>query len=298
MLKICVLSACLCIGSVALKAQTTAGASSDTTHRHFAHKDGQFKRGPGGQNWGGPGAQGGRQWAGRGGWGGPEARRGGGRGGWGHRGHGFGDMAHVRYTPDQRKQIQGIDADYRKKREDLYKQDNLTLGAYKSQLVALDKDRKSKMQGLLTDDQKKQIVASKQRASDNAQVMAAARLERMKINLQLTDDQASKIKSQGEAFRAQAQAIRDNDNLLPDQKREQMKALFDKQKADFASVLTPDQQAKLKDMHSHFGGRRGPGGPGSRMGGGPGAGGPSDGADGGPGAGGPGAGGPAQQDVN
>jgi hypothetical protein len=138
------------------------------------------------------------------------------------------------------------------------------------------------MQALLTDDQKRQIAEAKQRASDNAQVMAAAHLERMKISLQLTDDQASKIKSQNEAFRAQVQAIRANDNLLPDQKREQMKALFDKQKADFASVLTPDQQAKLKDMHSHFGGRRGPGGSG-RMGG--------------PGAGGPAGGGPAQ-DLN
>lgn len=268
MLKICVLSACLCIGTAAVKAQTTGGAPAqgDTTHRHFAHKDGQFNRGPGGHQWGGPGGAGDRQWAGRGGWGG--------HGGWehqrGHGGHGFGEMAHVRYTPDQRKQIQTIDADYRKKKADLYKQDNLTLGAYKSQLVGLDKDRRSKMQALLTDDQKKQIADAKQRASDNAQVMAAARLERMKINLQLTDDQASKIKSQSEAFRSQVQAIRDNDNLLPDQKREQMKALFDKQRTDFAAVLTPDQQAKFKDMHAHFGGRRGPagpGGPGGRMGG-------------------------------
>ncbi len=267
MLKICVLSACLCVGSAALKAQTSGGAPADTTHRHFAHKDGQFKRGPGGHQWGGPGGVGDRQWAGRGGWGRP--------GGWGHhRGPGFGEMAHVRYTPEQRKQIQSIDADYRKKKEELYKQDNLTLGAYKSQLIGLDKDRRSKMQALLTDDQKKQIADSKQRAAENAQVMAAAHLEWMKISLQLTDDQASKIKAQSETFRAQVQAIRENDNLLPDQKREQMKALFDKQKADFASVLTPDQQAKFKDMHAHLGGTRGPGGPGGRMGG---PGGPSDG---------------------
>ena len=37
-----------------------------------------------------------------------------------------------------------INEDYRKKSQDLYKQDNITLREYKSQLLALQKDKKSK----------------------------------------------------------------------------------------------------------------------------------------------------------
>ena len=172
-----------------------------------------------------------------------------------------------------------INTEFKQKQEALYKQDNLTLGAYKSQLLALQKDKKARTEGLLTADQKQQVAKWKQRASDNAQVMAAARLERLKLNLQLSDDQEAKIKSQDASFREQLAGIRDNDNLLPDQKRDQMKALFDKQKDAIAAVLTPDQQAKLKTMHPEGGhgfgrggwGHRGPGGPdGQRGPGGPG----------------------------
>ena len=176
---------------------------------------------------------------------------GGGRGGHGFQHRGFEGMPPVHYTPEQRKQLLAINTEYRRKQTDLYKQDNLTLGAYKAQLVTLNKEKKAKLQGLLTPEQQQQITQWKARASENGQVMAAARLERLKIHLQLTDDQAAKIKSQDEAFRTQLQSIRNNDDLLPDQKREQMQALFSKQKDALTAVLTPDQQAKLKSEHEH-----------------------------------------------
>lgn len=148
-----------------------------------------------------------------------------------------------------------ITTEYKRKQEDLYKQDNLTLGAYKTQLVALQKEKKGKMEGLLTPDQKQSVAKWKQSRSENEQVMAAARLERLKIRLQLSDDQEAKLKSQEADFRAHMLTIRSNDDLLPDQKRAQVMALFSKQKDAMASVLTADQLAKWKDMHQgrHFG---------------------------------------------
>lgn len=218
-------------------------------------------------------------------------------------------MPPVHYTPEQRKQVLAINMDYHHKQTDLYKQDNLTLGAYKSQLVALQKEKKAKLQALLTPQQQQQIAQRKARASEDVQVMAAARLERMKLRLQLTDDQVAKIKSQDADFRAQLQSIRNNDDLLPDQKRQQMMALFTKQKGALTAVLTPDQQAKLKAERGRGGrfgggfrqggmkpgGHNGPGGPNGSDG----PGGPSDGQGGPGGAGGPdGAGAPAAPEVN
>lgn len=240
MIKTGIFSALFLAGGLLANAQTTGSQPSDTTHHHMMRRDG-WAKGSQGERW----------------------NNGGPRGGFAQ-GHGFAQdrgFAHrggmgIHYTPDQRKQMMAIETDYRHKQADLYKQDNLTLGAYKAQLVALNKDKKAKLKALLTSEQQQQIAQRKTRASENAQVMEAARLERMKINLQLSDDQAARLKAQDLSFRSQAQGIRENDDLLPEQKRDQMQSLFAKQKDAIASILTPDQQAKLKTEHQHFGGFR------------------------------------------
>jgi hypothetical protein len=157
---------------------------------------------------------------------------------------------HIHYSIDQRKQIRTIAEVYRKKSEDLYKQDKITLGEYKSQLLALQKERKTKMQELLTPEQKTEMEKWKKHVAEEAQVRAAANLERMKIKLGLNDEQAAKIKSEQTSLRSQLQAIHQNDNLLPYQKKEQMKALLAKRDDVIKSVLTPDQLSQFEKIHA------------------------------------------------
>jgi hypothetical protein len=148
-----------------------------------------------------------------------------------------------------------INKDYRQKSEDLFKQDNITLKQYKAGLIALQKEKKSKLQALLTPQQKDEIAARRKRMSENAQVMAAARLERLKLRLSLSDDQVAKIKAGQESLRSQFQAIHENDNLLPQQKREQIKTLMTTRNETLKSVLTPDQYTKFQQMsHRRAGG--------------------------------------------
>lgn len=271
------------------QAQTTPGgtnASQDTTHRMgFRHhrpfnggdsthnKDdwgGNFRRGPGqdqamnGFHRGGPGG-----WDRTGRGQGPHrgfGERGFGRhGGFGRRdGHGMGREGWVHYSPEQRKQLEAISKEYRQKQRDLYKNDKMTLGEYKSQLVTLGKEKKAKMQALLTPEQKDRMAKMKQQAVENAQVRAAANLERMKIKLNLSDEQTATIKSQQAKLRDQFTSIRENDNLLPQQKMEQIKALAMKRQDLVKSVLTPEQLSKFQAMHArHWGeGAPGQGGPG------------------------------------
>jgi len=250
MKKILILSA-LVLGGMATQAQDTGTPTATQDTAHHAHRQWAQRGRMGAGNspsWGNRGGD--RQGPGmdhRGGFGGD-------RGYAFHRGR-SGGFPPVHYTPEQRKQLMSITTEYKRKQEDLYKQDNLTLGAYKTQLVALQKEKKGKMEGLLTPDQKQSVAKWKQSRSENEQVMAAARLERLKIRLQLSDDQEAKLKSQEADFRAHMLTIRSNDDLLPDQKRAQVMALFSKQKDAMASVLTADQLAKWKDMHQgrHFG---------------------------------------------
>ena len=112
------------------------------------------------------------------------------------------------------------------------------------------------MQNLLTPEQKTKIAEQKKKRDENMQVMAAARLERLKIKLNLTDQQEATIKSKEQNMRTQMRSIRENDNLMAYQKMEQMKSLMEKHKAEIKSVLTPEQQTQFDNMHKQkFGGR-------------------------------------------
>jgi len=189
-----------------------------------------------------------------------------------HRGPGFrghhGEAIH--YTPEQRKQLMAINKEYRQKSEDLFKQDNLTLRQYKAGLITLQKEKKEKTAALLTQQQKDQLASRKKRMDENHQVMEAAHLERLKLRLNLTDDQVAKIKAGQEDLHSQFKAIHENDNLLPQQKREQMKALLAKRNDTYKAVLTPDQYSQFEKMHEHDGrGGFGPGGFGGHRFGGP-----------------------------
>jgi Spy/CpxP family protein refolding chaperone len=216
------------------RAQSTDGNNgTDTTHRYGMHR-----------NWdNGDGRD--RQHEGN--------MRDGGREGFRSFRHG-GDMRdgaqHIRYTPEQRRQMRDINMDYHKKAADLFNNDNLTLRQYKAGLIALQKEKKGKLKALLTPEQTQQLAKRKQHATENAQVMAAARMERLKIRLGLNDQQVATLKTKEEALRAQGKAIHENDDLLPRQKMEQFKELMAKRKEIIKSVLTPDQLTKFSEMES------------------------------------------------
>lgn len=162
----------------------------------------------------------------------------------------------IRYTPEQRQQRLAINKEYRQKRADLFKQDNLTLKQYKAGLLNLEKEKKGRLATLLTPEQKNQLAANRKRMDDNRQVREAARLERLKLHLNLTDDQVAKIKTGNEDLHTQAKAIHENDNLLPQQKMEQIKTLMAKRNDTYKSVLTPDQYTEFESrFRQKIGGR-------------------------------------------
>jgi hypothetical protein len=214
-------------------------------HGHEGWNNGDGARGDGARGWQGHGGREG--WASRG----HEGFQGGRGGHTGHRGQG------IHYTPDQRKQLMAINKDYRQKSQDLFKQDNLTLKQYKAGLIALQKEKKDKMAALLTPQQKDQLAARHKRMDENRQVMEVARLERLKLRLNLTEDQVARIKAGQENLHSQVKAIHENDNLLPQQKMEQMKALLAKRNDTYKAVLTPEQYSQFEKMHEHVFGRPG-----------------------------------------
>jgi hypothetical protein len=255
-MKLLLLSVLLLLGRAA-SAQTTGNNNngSDTTHHHMMHH--RWGNGMGGDSlakrdgfhhggFGGP--------CGPGGPGGPGGFHGrpGDQQGWAYYRPGR-EMA-IHYTPEQCKQVMAINKDYKQKSEDLFKQDNITLKQYKAGLIALQKDKKVKLQALLTPQQNNELAARRKKRAEDAQVREVAHLERLKLHLNLSDDQVAKIKASQENLRSQVKSIHENDNLLPQEKRGQMKALLAKRNDTYKAVLTPDQYTQFEKMHHRGGG--------------------------------------------
>jgi len=99
----------------------------------------------------------------------------------------------------------------------------------------------------------------------------AERVEQMKTSLGLSDDQAQKITAVFEAQRPAMEALRNDQSLSRDQRREKMEAMRQTMDQQLSSILTPEQKAKWDEerakMRERFANRQG-GGQGGRRGGG------------------------------
>ncbi len=164
----------------------------------------------------------------------------------------MGMLAGLHVTPDQMKKGKEINQDFHKQLADLQKNDKISLGEYKTKLAALKKDRKEKIKSLLTDKQKNQIAQQMKNREINAKVRQAGMLERMKLTLNLSEEQIAKIKTNQAAIQSKRKAIRENDNLLPEQKREQIQSLNNERKKIAKSILTPEQLIKADSLRKNF----------------------------------------------
>ncbi len=80
--------------------------------------------------------------------------------------------------------------------------------------------------------------------------MENRRMDRMKSTLNLSNDQVSKLQSQHETFKAQAKAIKENNALTGEQKKENLVDLRKHSHEDEKSILTTEQFQKKEEMRN------------------------------------------------
>ncbi|HVZ98587.1 MAG TPA: hypothetical protein VG847_17015 [Chitinophagaceae bacterium] len=164
--------------------------------------------------------------------------------------HGRLAMAHLNLTDAQKQQAKAINEDYHKKVADLEKDDNITLKDYRAQKAALEKERKDRFNALLTPEQKNKIEQGKKKMQERARMMADRRMQKMKTDLNLSEEQVAKIKAQRESMMQQAKAIKDNSTLSQEEKKEQFMALRKTFKDNMNSILTPEQIKKREELRN------------------------------------------------
>ena len=165
-------------------------------------------------------------------------------------------LKELNLSPAQKEQMKASQESYKKQLMELNKNENITVKESRDRKEALNKEQKEKIMSLLTADQKNKLVQLKKDREAKHEMEAAKRLDKMKTNLNLSDDQMAKINAARQATHTQLKAIKENDQLSRTQKREQFIALKEQNKNSFKSILTPEQFGKLEEMKKNQVGKR------------------------------------------
>jgi len=166
------------------------------------------------------------------------------------------DMKKLNLTHAQKEQFKAQRESFRKQMEELKKNENITVKEWKSRMENIRKDNKAKMDGILTADQKAQIEKMKAEHKAMQEVDAKARMEKMKIHLGLTDEQADKIKKNRDEMSQKMKALREDDKMDMEKKKEKMKELMKEQKEKMKSILTKEQMKKMQEGRKPGPGKR------------------------------------------
>ncbi|GAO41515.1 hypothetical protein [Flavihumibacter petaseus] len=119
----------------------------------------------------------------------------------------------------------------------------------RQQLDKLQKEHKEKMMAILTPEQKAKLEQQRKERANDRQKHRGASISKMKETLQLTDDQAAKMKSIREDHKKQAELIRANSTLAEGERLAQLKKLSADKRSEVNAMLTPEQQEKLKQFN-------------------------------------------------
>ncbi len=165
----------------------------------------------------------------------------------------------LNFTPEQKTQAKAIQEDSRKKMQELNKNESITVKEMRDRKAAIHKEMKGKMDGLLTAEQKAKQAQFKTDLKAKKEAGYAKRMDKMKTNLHLSDEQVSKLKAQRLTMQAKAEALKNNESLSREQKKEQMMALKADAKAQHNKILTPEQLKKKEEMKKNHEGKHGEG---------------------------------------
>src|SRR5437868_4406849 len=167
--------------------------------------------------------------------------------------HGMMMMKELNLTEAQKQQVKANREEFRKNMQKLNKNENITVKEMRNRKEAMMKDQKAKMEALLTPEQKTKMEQLKAEHKARAEERFSKHLDKMKTELNLTDAQVTALKANREAMQAKFKAIKENNSLTREQRKEQIEALKTEAKEQHKKIFTEEQQKKMEEMKkSHF----------------------------------------------
>ncbi len=152
------------------------------------------------------------------------------------------------FTDAQKQQLKAQRMDFQKKMQDLNKNESITVKEMRDQRAALLKEQKTAFENLLTPEQKTKMADLKKQAMAKKEAMEAKRLDKMKTQLGLTDEQTASIKNLNQDFRDKMKKLHEDNTIERTSKREQAMVLLQQHKKDLEGIFTTDQLNKFKEF--------------------------------------------------
>lgn len=164
------------------------------------------------------------------------------------------EMANLNLSEDQKKQFKSLQEQRRKDMEAL-KQQNLTPEQSKEKMETLRKSYHEKSQALLTPEQKTQLENSRKARKEGMakrdglkeKGKREARGGKWGEDLNLTPEQSQKLAASRKETGEKLKALKENQSLSEDAKKEERKKILQSQNDSMKSILTPEQQQKMKE---------------------------------------------------
>jgi Spy/CpxP family protein refolding chaperone len=170
-----------------------------------------------------------------------------------HKEHRMGSFQSLNLSEEQKAKMKSLREDFRKQHDALKAQEStLTVTQMKERRKALATEQRSKFENIFTAEQKAQLAQMKKngKAKGHYKGGKARKLEGARVadELNLTEDQKSRMAKLREDFRTQAEAIRKNSSLDKEAQKKALKQLHEKNKEQMKSVLTAEQIQKIESQ--------------------------------------------------
>jgi protein CpxP len=176
---------------------------------------------------------------------------------------GFERMAQqLNLTDQQKTQIQGFTQAGRQQAQSIKQDTTLTPEQKRDKFRQLRASTHQQILGALTPEQQEQMkqLRSQYAGMGRGKGAGVGRGMGPLAHLNLTDDQRAKIEPILQSSRQQAQAVRNDTTLTPEQKHAKIRDIHQGAMAQMNSLLTPEQQQQWQEMRQHGGpgGKHGP----------------------------------------
>lgn len=164
--------------------------------------------------------------------------------------HHHGDaLAQLNLSDDQKSEMKVINDDFKQQMTDLKKsEDKITVTEWKSKMATIRKDHHEKVEKVLTDEQKASLKNMRKEHGNRFRQNKHNRMDRMKKELNLTDDQSAAIQKSLDESMQKMKAVHDDKSLSDDKKKALYKVHREQQEESMKSILTPDQWNKFQEM--------------------------------------------------
>jgi len=169
-------------------------------------------------------------------------------------GHGRKMMDNLNLSEEQKAKLKA-EREANKAQLDAIRNDaSLSETQKKEKAKSIHEAQKAKMQSILTPAQKAQMEKNKQEAKEKGKQMAQQRTDMTEKrkdamkDLNLSNDQAEKLKAHNQAAHEKMKAIRSNTSLTEEQKKTEMKNLQQWSKDERKKILTAEQLKKMEEM--------------------------------------------------